>query len=525
MDDVHEQSSGEAEAPREIEWQLECADCAGVERWLLSSATNDLAESGLRFEARPPVLNRDTYLDTAVGSVSGAGSSIRIRTVGGARELTTKTGGSSAPGLRDRTELTLELAPGIGPQMLEGVVGERVRELTSGEALVEDVALATLRRRFDVVRAGERCAEIALDEVCLIENGASSEPFQRVEVESKAETTDGAQAVADALRARFALEAAPDSKLERARAMQTAALARLLPAASTAIDGSMSTGEAARLVAGRNLAALLLHGPGVRLGEVEAVHQARVAVRRTRAALSLFGHVLPDDARTISGELAFVGRALGDVRDLDVQLIEIARMQTEHGDDLSDVLAVLAGRRSSAARKARAMFDSPRARTAIGHAATLVGSPVATDGPAATGVSRAAAGLITKRYRPVARDARAVNRKTPASELHALRLRCKRLRYSVEFFMPLYPNAAGAVVRQLGLLQDRLGAQQDAVVAGASLRKLAHEVESQQLAFQLGRVAERYAVDADAGRHEIKRELRRLRRRSWRRLERELRGR
>ena len=65
----------------------------------------------MRFEARPPVLDRDNYFDTAAGSVSGAGSSIRIRNVGGAQELTTKTGGSSAPVLRDRTELTLELAP------------------------------------------------------------------------------------------------------------------------------------------------------------------------------------------------------------------------------------------------------------------------------------------------------------------------------------------------------------------------------------------------------------------------------
>jgi CHAD domain-containing protein len=58
----------------------------------------------------------------------------------------------------------------------------------------------------------------------------------------------------------------------------------------------------------------------------------------------------------------------------------------------------------------------------------------------------------------------------PVERLHALRISCKRLRYTMEFFEEvLGPDAKGAI-REIVEVQDHLGDLQDAVVASAILR-------------------------------------------------------
>ena len=75
----------------------------------------------------------------------------------------------------------------------------------------------------------------------------------------------------------------------------------------------------------RQLGVLREKEPGTRLGEdIEELHDMRVATRRLRAALALFSTVLPVRAQTFREELGWLGRVLGAVRDLDVQLDGLA---------------------------------------------------------------------------------------------------------------------------------------------------------------------------------------------------------
>ena len=88
-------------------------------------------------------------------------------------------------------------------------------------------------------------------------------------------------------------------------------------------------GELAYAVLRRQLAVLREKEPGTRLGEdPEELHDMRVATRRLRAALSLFADVLPVRAQVFREELGWLGRLLGAVRDLDVQLEGLADMAT-----------------------------------------------------------------------------------------------------------------------------------------------------------------------------------------------------
>ena len=59
----------------------------------------------------------------------------------------------------------------------------------------------------------------------------------------------------------------------------------------------------------------------VPLGQIEPLHQMRIAIRRLEAALRLFEHLLPRDLSTQREPLRRVLRALGEVRDHDVQLL------------------------------------------------------------------------------------------------------------------------------------------------------------------------------------------------------------
>ena len=91
-------------------------------------------------------------------------------------------------------------------------------------------------------------------------------------------------------------------------------------------------------------------------------------------------------------------------------------------------------------------------------------------------VGEAAQLLIGKRYRGVLRRGREITSASSDESLHALRIRCKRLRYLLEFFRPTYGELLKAETTRLKELQDVLGEFQDACVAGGLLRRYAERL-------------------------------------------------
>ena len=72
--------------------------------------------------------------------------------------------------------------------------------------------------------------------------------------------------------------------------------------------------------------------------------------------------------------------------------------------------------------------------------------------------------LIGSRHVAVVKAARRAKRSGEAEDFHRLRIRCKRLRYSLEFGSELYGGRTGRYTRQLTKLQNQLGLLQDAEV-------------------------------------------------------------
>ena len=81
-------------------------------------------------------------------------------------------------------------------------------------------------------------------------------------------------------------------------------------------------GDAARIVMGALLEALLASAPAVLRGEDErSVHDMRVAIRRLRSAMTTFSTRFPRKRwRMLRDATRRVGRRLGAVRDADVHL-------------------------------------------------------------------------------------------------------------------------------------------------------------------------------------------------------------
>jgi CHAD domain-containing protein len=294
-------------------------------------------------------------------------------------------------------------------------------------------------------------------------------------------------------------------------------------------------GELAFAVVRRQFATLRAKEPGTRLGEdPEELHDMRVATRRLRAGLSLFAHVFPVRAQAFRQELGWLGRTLGAVRDLDVQLAGLDDLAGAtagwsdglradgHGQDpLADLAELLTREREAARADMLGALDSVRwERLAKGLAAMAQQGParrsLATRVPAVIGMPE----LIVARHDAVAKAAGRAKKSKVVADFHRLRIKCKRLRYSLEFASDVYEGRTTRYVRELTAVQDELGLMQDAEVASVRLAELATGDPPLPAAtvFVMGGVAEAHRRDVERHLRRLPKHASRVDGRAWRDL-------
>jgi CHAD domain-containing protein len=251
--------------------------------------------------------------------------------------------------------------------------------------------------------------------------------------------------------------------------------------------------------------------PQVRSGDVEALHDMRVGVRR-RATLRSFRSVL-DQSRSepLRAELSWFGDVLGGVRDNDVLADRLAQaVDAEPAELVVGPVTVLI-RRRLAAESARARDDLDAALhsdrfAAIVAAIEEVAARVEAVPPK---VLRARAGRALRRA-----DRRLDAARTSGDDaaLHAARRAYKRARYAVEVLEPLHRGPSKRLSKRLADLQDLLGAHQDAVVAEQALRELGMSAHLDgENAFTYGLLHARQRAAAQASLRDLDRMVRRVR--------------
>ena len=537
MSDTTVEEASDQTDPVEVEWQFDALDLRPVERWLATLPTLAVETDGggtVTALAQTPRRLVDSYLDTDDWRVARAGFVARTRRRGRHDEVTMKDmHPAQGDGLRQRLEVTEVMPPGgvaeLGP---DGPVGRRLHAIVGTRKLREVLQVRTRRRPFALRVGGVDVAEMALDETVIVVGGGQR-PMQlrRVEVEVKPDWIEALEPIVHQLRASCGLRPAHLSKFEAGLLAVGVAIPESPDFGSTAVTPTSTMGELAFAVVRRQLAVLSAKEPGTRLGEdPEELHDMRVATRRLRAALSLFAGVLPVRAQVFHQELGWIAGLLGSVRDLDVQLGGLGDMDAETADwrgdmsdhdPLADLSALLQREREAARAALLGGLDSMRwERLSKGLAAMAQQGPsrrsVATRTPAVIGLPD----LVLARHDKVAKAAKKAKRSGAVADFHRLRIRCKRLRYSLEFASEIYEGRTARYVRRLTSVQDELGLMQDAEVASVRLAELAtsETVLPPATIFVMGAVAQRHRREVDRYLRRLPKHTARVGGRTWRDL-------
>ena len=504
----------------EVEWQYDALVLEPIIEWLNVAQVPGYTVTPIKVREV-----RDTYYDTADWRIFRGGFTCRLRhDVEGGGELTLKSMATAKDGLRSRREMNELLTEGQRrPEEGAGLCSEAVR-LMAGRRHVE--ALFTLhqkRHTYDLADGLGRIGEISVDETTIELSGQS---LRRVELEVAPEAVARAERFRGVLVAVGSLQPATTSKYEAA--LQAAGIH---PAptettlGSTEISASMGAGQVAFAVMRRHFATFLANEPGTRLGEdIEALHDMRVAARRLRAAMQAFRPWLPVRAQRFRNELGYVGRALGEVRDLDVFLETLESWEhddPEHAEALAAIGTVLQARRNVARSRMLTVLDRRRYDIFVERFAAWLrhGSPVSFVAGRQP-ILAVAPGLVEKRYARVRKLANAITAESPPADYHNLRIEGKKLRYAVEFVTPVYGQPATDFAKQLTALQDVLGLHQDAYVAMDLLGELASTSGRRlgpETVLAMGSVQERYRRDAANLRGQFPRVYKPMRKR-WRAL-------
>ncbi|MFN8642866.1 MAG: CHAD domain-containing protein [Candidatus Binatia bacterium] len=301
-------------------------------------------------------------------------------------------------------------------------------------------------------------------------------PFWEVEVERRAGTAADCVAVGRALRRRFHLVPSTATKFGRGLLAVRPAGEPVAPRGPVAASDSLDT--ATRAIIARHLGRLREALPAVRYGEdPEAVHEMRVAVRRLRTALRLGRAALPVRQREALGrELRWLGSALGPVRDLDVQLANAAwhrqRLAPAARAPIDGLRRALRRDRIAARAALEQALDSTRCARlllALERAAVAPRRPVRA--AAAEPIAEAGRRAVKRAMRRLRKLGDGVGELPAAEDLHALRIRAKRLRYALEALKPISGREGRRMTKQLVRLQDVLGRFNDSMVAAATVRR------------------------------------------------------
>jgi CHAD domain-containing protein len=217
----------------------------------------------------------------------------------------------------------------------------------------------------------------------------------------------------------------------------------------------------------------------------EFVHEMRVACRRIRTALELSRDVLGAQADYWAQEFNWLGDLLGSVRDLDVLMDFLDEYIDEapktHRKALEEMTDTFLRRRKSASRRLIKGMESPRyekLRQGFGRSIT---QPVGSlEGLQAVGdraeepfgqEAHALSALQLAALTHCSQDLESLE----SEPLHQVRLACKKLRYTLEFFQDVLPEDAAEIAEKTSCLQDLLGEVHDADVWSRTIEKYARK--------------------------------------------------
>ena len=347
--------------------------------------------------------------------------------------------------------------------------------------------MATLR----VWRAGIRVridhapvADVTLDQVSVMKDGAVMQSFRELEIEQLNGKDSTVPDLERQLRRAGACD--HDGRPKLFRALSLVASGPEPPPASDALALAH-----VRWALARHARWLLAHDPSTRLGgEPESLHQMRVATRQLRAVLRAARPMLiPEWADSLRDELRWLGRLLGPARDLDVQLAyfreESASLDARDRRTLTSFIVHLEAQRNKVQEVLLNELKSVRYLDLIRRLREAPHDPTAVESTVT--LRDLAKQEFTKLRNAIRQAGHTPNNAT----IHDTRIKTKRARYAAELAESMVGKPATRFINKARVVQNILGMHQDAIQAEAHVRAFLKHSTSTRAAFVAGRMVER----------------------------------
>jgi triphosphatase len=458
------------------------------------------------------------YFDTDKLKLHKHGLTLRVRRDGEQRLQTVKVENGQALTARGEWERAIQSdQPDF--KAVQGTPAERILRKKKIRGTIKPIFETRVTRTTCPVKIGRSLIEVAFD-LGEIDTGHASAPLSEVEFELKRGEPADLFQFAKTIAHKAPLELALVSKAERGYRLVAGEESAPNKAAAVALTPDMSSAEAFQAIARACLRQLTDNVPVLRRGDPEGLHQARVAVRRLRAAISLFVELLHDDGtQAIKDELKWVMGEFGPAREMDVLTKSLATASDvqfrSHGSpkELEALGMELEGKRRRAFQRAQAAVEATRFRMLLVDLVAWIdaGDWLTTDGPTAR-VERArpiiefAAEQLERRWKKILKRGRKLRELDPQRR-HKLRIQVKKTRYAAEFFAGAFSSRKArrrgkTFLRTIEPLQDCLGDLNDIVVDRQLSAKLAARQKRKQRGEQIARRA--FAAGEFAGQEEAR---------------------
>ena len=442
---------------------------------------------------QPPVQVASVYFDTPDRRLALQHAALRIRRIGQGPDAqwvqTLKTNDRSGA-LSQRGEWETAVA-GPRPRLTDLAEWPLKQLLGSGPVRLVPMFRTQFERTARSVQYRGARIEIVLDEG-RITAGRRGEPICEVELELReSELRDGSlSAVFDLAlhligRGSSALALRPECESKATRGYRLATRSGVRPAHADAeafsalLRPDRTHQDAARRIVGYGVHQVLANVTGAALGEdLEYVHQARVALRRTRSALRVLGVARSADD-PIARDLRWMADCFGAVRDWDVLLTQsLPLLRKATGDGQQDPWDRLIQKAQQRRRRRQLRLRATLGSAAFAQAALRL-LRWAEEPPAAGAahLTHQARRAIERGHERLASAARDLAKLSPQGR-HRLRILAKRQRYALELLTPLLDDGAPTrTLKQLSRLQQLLGEINDVHVAVSMLPSLTRSRE------------------------------------------------
>ncbi|UCV14052.1 CYTH and CHAD domain-containing protein [Quatrionicoccus australiensis] len=442
----------------EVELKLYCSPEA-----IARVGTHPLITAGV--ETGPAKRLENTYYDTPDLALHQERIALRLRTTPTEKLQTVKCAAKSVAGLSARPEWE---TPYAGAFDFSAVDARKVRAfLVERQSSLVPVFTTSFERRTWRIDISKKIAILVMVDTGQISSGGRSLPISEVELELAQGNPEDLLDFATALSTHLALVPDDVSKAERGYQLFLNQVSAPQKASPSPVATKQSSAEAFKLLASQGMQMWQANLLGTLTSQDhEFVHQFRVSLRRINSLMKVFKPALPGPYQEQwTKRVKALSQITGDVRDLDVMRIGIVEPMLQSAD-----LQI-----SLHAKAALAALDEAKKEAVEQLAQLQNGGPVllfardlqdldTDDFPKSLPrfAEKQLAGLHRNAVKRLSKTL-----KTPTPErAHRFRIALKHLRYSCEFFAPLFDNDEMLeYAKAIAGLQDAFGFINDFHVA------------------------------------------------------------